>query len=645
MSFARAALGAVVAWWAAAGALAAMAAEAAPSGQPAIRLTNYADGETIRYPVPIIRGTLADGDLTSITLINTSSDRDTRQMKGLAFKGRFKALAELVPGPNKLILRAGKDELPLTIVYKPQTNPYFVRCVYLTDSTGSTAYQTPIKDDAQDYAGKLDTAMKLMQTFTAERNHDLGFGRATFNLELSDKGKVNVHLFKGAEPASFYYALPDQAWWGRIAGELAKSLPPSGASGAGGARHCKTVAIAAYTRFDAETRKVRGHTALGGGDMALFGSGDLFTWPSRLADVQPAFMDATRIDPKVSFDDSVGRSTFWGAASTTIGATLHELAHTFGLPHTGDPVDIMSRGFDYFNRAFTFVDPPSGHSAVPVEFAEKDIGAFTPVSVAALVPCRWFALDEKAYGDRGQAKARLDEAAGMVVVESTRPIRYVGFDRRGDAMYHIVPPEGSRKVEIPLKEAAARVRSSGFHLRIIDDRGDITPANIVTGEFIKTWQFAAITQPWTDKKAFVPMDDARLKEIESNAAAAKPVTSSEDFIDFIRQMPADKQTDVAAYVLRVLKSGQARRVKILTGSDDALRVWLNGKLIKKVLALRTAEADSDSCTAELKAGENHLLVEVSQAGGGWGLYLRFEDPDGKALRLNDNGELVGVGVR
>ena len=635
-SFALAAASVLVAWCAAGGAIAAMAAEASPSDQAPIRLTNYADGETSRYPVPILRGTLADAGQTAITVVNTSSDRDTREMKGLVHKGRFKALTELVPGPNKLVLRSGKQELPLTIVYKPQTNPYFVRCVYLTDSTGETAYQTPIKDDAQDYAGKLDTAMKLMQTFTAERNHDLGFGRTTFNLELDDKGKAKVHVFKGSEPASFYYALPDQAWWGRIAGELAKSLP---------ARHCKTVAIAAYTRFDAETRKVRGHTALGGGDMGLFGSGNLFTWPSRLADVQPAFMNPTRIDPKVSFDDSVGRSTFWGAASTTIGATLHELAHTFGLPHTNDPADIMNRGFDYFNRAFTFVDPPSGHSAIPVEFAEKDIGAFTPVSAAALVPCRWFAMDEKVYGDRGQAKARLDEPSGMVIVESTRPIRYVGFSRRGDAMYHIVPPEGSRKVEIPLKEAAARVKSSGFRLRIIDDCGDITPANIVTGEFVKTWQFAAITQPWTDKKAFVPVDDARLKEIESSAAAAKPATSGEDFIDFTRQMPADKQTDVAAYVFRTVKSGRPRRVKVLTGSDDALRIWLNGKLIKKVLALRTAEADSDSCTAELEAGENRLVVEVSQAGGGWGLYLRFEDPDGNALRLNDDGELVGVGIR
>jgi hypothetical protein len=605
----------------------------AKDAPPPIRLTNYTDGETVRFPVPVVRGALADAGLSAVTLVNTSSDRDTREMKGLAHKGRFKALAELVPGPNKLILRAGKDELAFTLVYKPQTNPHFVRCVYLTDNTGDTAYQTPLKDDPQDYAGKLDTAMKIMQTFTAERNYDLGFGRRTFNLELDEKGKVKVHVFKEPEPAATYYAMNDQAWWGRVAGELAKSLP---------ARRCKTVAIAAYTRFDPQTHKARGHTALGGGDMGLFGSGDLFTWPSRLADVQPAFMDARRIDPNVSFDDSVGRSTFWGAASTTLGATLHELAHTFGLPHTREPMDIMTRGFDYFNREFTFEDPPSGHSAKPVEFAEKDVACFAPVSAAALVPSRWFAMDEKTYGARGETTARLDDATRLIVVESTRPIRYVGFDRRGDAAYHIVPPEGTRKMELPMKDVAGRVKASGFQVRVVDDEGGITHANIVAGAFVQRWQFATITEPWTDKNAPVALSDQRLKEIEASAAAAKPVTSGESFIDFTSQFPADKQADVAAYVFRTIKSTAARRVKILTGSDDALRVWLNGKLLKQVIALRAAQMDSESIAAGLQPGENRLLVEVSQAGGGWGLYLRFEDADGTPLRLDDGGELVKV---
>ena len=125
----------------------------ASAAQPAIRLINYKGGETIRYPVPLIRGELADRSLAVVSIVNTTSKRDTREMTGLAYKGRFKALTELVPGVNKLVIRAGGKELPLELTYQPQTNPYFVRCVYLTDNTGTTQYQSTVENDAQDYVG------------------------------------------------------------------------------------------------------------------------------------------------------------------------------------------------------------------------------------------------------------------------------------------------------------------------------------------------------------------------------------------------------------------------------------------------------------------------------------------------------------
>ncbi|MCY2955156.1 MAG: metallopeptidase [Planctomycetota bacterium] len=440
---------------------------AAAATQPAIRLANYNDGEEIRFPVPIIRGQLSDADQTAVTITNTSSNRDTRQMNGLALKGQFKALIELVPGLNQLIIRSGKEELPFTLVYKPQTTPYIVRVVYLTDNIGNTQYQTPIENDPQDYANKLDTAMKIMQSFTAERNYDLNFGRRTFNLELDENGKVKVHVFKQPEPAAFYYAMNDVPWWGRVASELEKTLPTT---------YAKNVAVAAYTRLDPETGKVRGHTALGGGGLGLFGSGNLFTWPSKLADVQSAFMDTRPIDPKKNFSDSVGRHTFWGAASTTIGATLHEMSHTFGLPHTREPYDIMTRGFDHFNRAFTLVDPPCANNPKTVEFADTKVACFPPISAAALVNSRWFAMDDRSYNDQTRARVDLDEKGETIVIDSDSPVQYVGFDVKGDAVYHIVPA-GQKHITITLAEVRQKVKSETFNIRVWDDQGRVYGPN------------------------------------------------------------------------------------------------------------------------------------------------------------------------
>lgn len=448
-----------------AGPLRAEPATAPAPSRPTIRPANYQEGQIVRHPVPLIRGELDDAGLTTVTAVNTTSDRPTREINGLAHRGRFKVLTELLPGENRLLIRAGKAEVPLTLIYRPQTTRYIVRCIYLTDNSGNTAYQSPLENDPQDYAAKLDTAMKLLQTFTAERNYDLGFGRRTFKLELDSGGRVKVHLFKCAEEAEHYYALEDGEWWGRMAQELEEKHPT---------RFGKNVAIAAYTRFDPATGKARGHTALGGGGLALFGSGNLFTWPSRLQDVQSAFMDARVLDPAKVFSDSAFRHTHWGAASTTMGATLHELAHTFGLPHTREPMDIMTRGFDQFNRVFTFMDPPSAGRSEPFEFPDDEVACFPPISATALLPCRWFAMSERSFDERGTTTIRLDDAHEQVVVSADLALAYVGISVKGDAVYHLVPPADAGRVVVPLADFRKHLDGDEFEVRVIDERGHVS---------------------------------------------------------------------------------------------------------------------------------------------------------------------------
>ena len=84
-------------------------------------------------------------------------------------------------------------------------------------------------------------------------------------------------------------------------------------------------------------------------------------------------------------------------------------------------------------------------------------------------------------------------------------------------------------------------------------------------------------------------------------------------------------------------------MRILAGSDDSLRIWLNGVLIRSIPKTREATPDEDRIEGDrvaLRPGENRLLVEVSQRTGEWGLYLRLEDPDGTWLALTDQGELA-----
>ena len=164
-----------------------------------------------------------------------------------------------------------------------------------------------------------------------------------------------------------------------------------------------------------------------GGNLGLFGSASVFSWPRDVQDAIPAFQDASRFDTSGIHDDSVGRSTIWGLASTTIGATLHETCHPFGLPHCTDRFCIMTRGFDHFNRAFTFYDPPSGRNPLPRFFDDGEEARFAPISASYLNWSRWFQLDETDYPDDSRPKITLDPEAGTLTVEASAGVPWVGF--------------------------------------------------------------------------------------------------------------------------------------------------------------------------------------------------------------------------
>jgi len=390
---------------------------------------------------------------------------------------------------------------------------------------------------------------------------------------------------------------------------------------------------------------VYSHTALGGGAVALFGGGNLFTWPSRLADVQAAFLDDRRIDTKRFFSDSVGRHTFWAAASTTIGAALHELGHTMGLPHTRHPHDIMTRGIDRLNRVFTFVEPPHARRRTPYEFKDGEVALWAPTSAAWLKFSRWLALDKKDLPERSRTRVTLDRAGRKVRIESETGIGAIVLCAKGIALGHVPIDHGKappKWAEVQLAAFGKLLGDGQAAVRVIDLAGHATTAamkTLLAGPFVRSWRFAAVTAPWNDKGSFVPVDAPRLAAVEASAAKAKLSTSPSAMVDFSAHFPPSRRANVAAYAVRTLRCKATRKVKILTGSDDALRVWLNGKLVLQRLALRAAEADQDSALVELRKGDNQLVVEVSQGIGGWGLILRIEDPAARKLLLTDAGQL------
>lgn len=89
--------------------------------------------------------------------------------------------------------------------------------------------------------------------------------------------------------------------------------------------------------------------------------------------------------------------------------------------------------------------------------------------------------------------------------------------------------------------------------------------------------------------------------------------------------------NVTVYAYTRIVSDRDCDASLLTGSDDGIVVWLNGRKVQSQNVWRGAVMDSDRVAVKLKKGENTILVKVTQGGGGFGFILRLADAFGLPL--------------
>ena len=104
------------------------------------------------------------------------------------------------------------------------------------------------------------------------------------------------------------------------------------------------------------------------------------------------------------------------------------------------------------------------------------------------------------------------------------------------------------------------------------------------------------------------------------------------YLDFLRLWPDLRPVeDMAAYVAFQVKSPVDMAAQVACGSDDGIKVWINGKVVHDNAAKRGGGMDEDHAPAQLKAGWNSVLIEVTQSDGGWNLNFRFATPAGAPI--------------
>ena len=79
----------------------------------------------------------------------------------------------------------------------------------------------------------------------------------------------------------------------------------------------------------------------------------------------------------------------------------------------------------------------------------------------------------------------------------------------------------------------------------------------------------------------------------------------------------------AAYFYRTVKSAVQQEVTVSLGSDDAIKVFLNGTQVLAKNVDRGPAADQEKANLKLSEGENHLLLKIVNNSGPAGFYFKL----------------------
>jgi hypothetical protein len=113
----------------------------------------------------------------------------------------------------------------------------------------------------------------------------------------------------------------------------------------------------------------------------------------------------------------------------------------------------------------------------------------------------------------------------------------------------------------------------------------------------------------------------------------------DDYVDLSNfTSPSDWTT---LYATTAFTCPQQQRAVLHIGSDDAIKVWLNGKLVIQENVYRAAKRSQNTVEVELQKGENRVLIKLMEGILGCGFYFEFRTPDNRAL---DNLQPVRDGV-
>ncbi len=100
------------------------------------------------------------------------------------------------------------------------------------------------------------------------------------------------------------------------------------------------------------------------------------------------------------------------------------------------------------------------------------------------------------------------------------------------------------------------------------------------------------------------------------------------------------RSEVVAYAYGTVECDGEQNAILAVGSNDGVRIWINGDEVWSSLVGRTLKKDEDRIPVRLKAGRNSVLLKIEELGDTWAFCCRFLPFD--AARLSEGVRLFQV---
>ena len=454
-------------------------------------------------------------------------------------------------------------------------------------------YFLPKDSRAQpDIKVKLDTLIKDIQRIYADSLESYGFGRKTFEIETDANGKAVVHRVDGLSGEAHYH----QKTFSKVIEEISERFD--------GSKNIYLIVV--------ETSTFEGGGSING-----------------------KARQVSRTGGYAMIRDSAALRT-----------AAHELGHVFGLEHDfRDNAYIMSYGGN-LRRKFSRC-AAEWLNAHP-DFNWPRTGANRPTMIQML-------SFQEELPDKIRFRFQISDADGLVQAQLLTLTTADPVAVGGSELIACRPLTGKRSITTFVTNELAVRPVEVVSLRVLDKKGNVdsqtfpiqrdsTPGPKIRGpwlwvivptgkrgganaaksgiDYLKRASNGEVTEKQIATKGAIAGETIGNKAWTRGRLASMGRNNIHDMLAKIGLGSSDINYHVA-YGSIILTSPKEQQTMMFAGSDDAVKVWINGRLVHKNPVNRSSINYQDYFPVTLEQGRNVLLVAVYENRGEWSGFFGF----------------------